>query len=170
MSSSLDSLDAGFRAKVDAALATLAAEGLIFKPYNTLRDPVYQARLWRQSRSAAILDQQIQQLKDAGCDFMVACFAKAGLASGPWATNALPGFSWHQYGLAVDCYLEDARGQPVWESPSYGRFGQVGDANGMWWGGHFGDNDHWQNDKSSPSGSLKEVNDALAARWGDLVK
>jgi hypothetical protein len=103
---------------------------------------------------------------------MVSCFEKAGPKSGNWATNALPGLSWHQYGLAVDCYLVDAGGNPTWESPSYAQFGQVGDANGMWWGGHFGDNDHWQDTKTEPSnayGSLKVINDQLAVKWSASV-
>ncbi len=60
----------------------------------------------------------------------------------------------------------------MWESPSYSRFGQVGDQHGMWWGGHFGDNDHWQNRKIEPGdaiGSLKEIDDKLAARWSELL-
>jgi hypothetical protein len=69
----------------------------------------------------------------------VACFERAGPSDGPWATNALPGQSWHQYGEAVDCFLVDAQGHAVWESRNYARFGAVGDAGGIWWGGHFGD-------------------------------
>lgn len=168
MGANLADLKPEFRDKVEAALADLAAEGLIFRPYFTLRDPVVQARLWRQSRSAAVVQTQIQNLTAMGCDFIVACFAKAGPADGPWATNALPGQSWHQYREAVDCFLLDATGHPNWESPKYARFGQVGDAHGMWWGGHFGDNDHWQNRRSEPPavfGSLKAINDRLAAEW-----
>jgi hypothetical protein len=169
VSADLNDLVPEFRAKVVAALKALADEGSVFRPYFTLRDPVTQARLWRQSRSKAVVDQQVAGLRAQSCDFIAACFDKAGPADGPWATNALPGQSWHQYGEAVDCFLVDASGSPVWESPKYGRFGQVGDQNGMWWGGHFGDNDHWQNRRTEPPesfGSLKQINDALAQRWG----
>ena len=64
------------------------------------------------------------------------------------------------------------RGILVWESKNCGRFGQVGDANGMWWGDHFGDNDHWQNRRTEPPqhfGTLKQINDALEAKWSALV-
>lgn len=169
MNADLNSLVPEFRAKVVAALKVLANESLVFRPYFTLRDPITQARLWRQSRSKAVVDQQVADLRAQGCDFIAACFDKAGPADGPWATNALPGLSWHQYGEAVDCFLVDASGNAVWESPKYSRFGQVGDQNGMWWGGHFGDNDHWQNRRTEPPeafGSLKQINDALAKRWG----
>jgi peptidoglycan L-alanyl-D-glutamate endopeptidase CwlK len=172
MSANMQDLIPAFRTKVTAALAELANQGLVFKPYFTLRDPVVQAKLWRQSRSSDVVGKQIQDLKDAGCDFMVECFDKAGPADGPWRTNALPGLSWHQYGEAVDCFLEDADGNPIWESKNYGRFGQVGDANGMWWGGHFGDNDHWQNRRTEPPqafGTLKQINDALEAKWSALI-
>jgi peptidoglycan LD-endopeptidase CwlK len=169
VSTDLNDLVPEFRAKVVAALKALADESLVFRPYFTLREPVTQARLWRQSRSKAVVDQQVADLRAQGCDFIAACFDKAGPADGPWATNALPGQSWHQYGEAVDCFLVDASGNPVWESPKYARFGQVGDQNNMWWGGHFGDNDHWQNRRIEPPevfGSIKQINDALAQRWG----
>jgi peptidoglycan L-alanyl-D-glutamate endopeptidase CwlK len=172
MSKDLNDLIPEFRVKVVAGLAALAQQGLVFIPYFTQRDPVVQAKLWRQSRSGDVVAQQIQDLKDAGCDFIVACFEKAGPADGAWATNALPGQSWHQYGEAVDCYLQDASGSPVWESKNYAIFGQVGDANGMWWGGHFGDNDHWQNRRTEPPaafGSIKQINDQLAQDWPGLV-
>jgi peptidoglycan LD-endopeptidase CwlK len=162
MSTDLNDLKSDFRAKVVAGLAALAAEGLHFRPYFTLRDPVTQAKLWRQSRSAAAVNAKLSELTAVHCDFMVACFHKAGPASGAWATNAIPGLSWHQYGEAVDCFLEDASGNPVWESPKYARFGQIGDGHGMWWGGHFGDSDHWQARRTEPPaafGTLKQIND-----------
>ncbi len=172
MSQDLSDLKPDFLAKVNTALAALANEGLVFRPYFTLRDPVTQARLWRQSRSREVVEQQINELRNAGCDFMVACLEKAGPSVGPWATNALPGQSWHQYGEAVDCYLVDAKGHPTWESPKYARFGHVGDANGMWWGGHFGDDDHWQNRRIEPPavfGTLKQINDQLEQDWPHLL-
>ncbi len=172
MSANLDDLVPEFRAKVDSALAALAGEGMVFRPYFTLRDPVTQARLWRQSRSGAVVRQKIQDLRAQGCDFMAACFDKAGPADGPWATNAIPGLSWHQYGEAVDCFLQDATGRAQWESPKYARFGQIGDLNGMWWGGHFGDDDHWQNRRTEPPaafGSLKQINDSLEQAWPGLL-
>jgi peptidoglycan L-alanyl-D-glutamate endopeptidase CwlK len=172
MSTNLDDLIPEFRVKVVDGLAALAAQGFVFKPYFTLRDPVAQARLWRQSRSSAVVQAQIDSLKAAGCDFIVACFARAGTSSGPQVTNALPGLSWHQYGEAVDCYLVGTDGQPVWESPSYATYGAAGDAHGMWWGGHFNDNDHWQNRTIEPGaafGSIKQINDRLAKLWPDLI-
>src|SRR6185503_3863314 len=44
MSARLEDLLPEFRTKVEAALASLTAEGLVFRPYFTLRDPVTQAR------------------------------------------------------------------------------------------------------------------------------
>ena len=78
MSADLNDLKPEFRAKVTAGLAALAREGLQFKPYFTLRNPVIQAGLWRQSRSVAVVQDQISELQRLHCDFMVECFAKAG--------------------------------------------------------------------------------------------
>ena len=172
MAANLSNLVPVFHEKVVAALADLKSQGLMFVPYFTLRDPVTQARLWRQSRPRTAIDQQMADLRTQNCNFIADCLEKAGPSDGPWATNALPGLSWHQYGEAVDCFLCGASGTPVWESPSYGRFGQLGDKHGMWWGGHFGDNDHWQNRKFQPDsvfGTLKNINDQLAAKWNNLL-
>src|SRR4051794_36330796 len=170
MAADLNELIPEFRANVTRGLAALAGEGLPFKPYFTLRDPVKQAGFWRQSRSKAVVDDKLQELTGLGCDFIVACFEKAGSQNGPRVTGALPGESWHQWGEAVDCFLEDAAGNAIWESPKYARFGTVGDSNGMWWGGHFNDNDHWQHRRVEPPdvfGNIKRINDALRDRWGD---
>jgi hypothetical protein len=172
MPADLDSLAPEFRNKVVAALADLKSQGMIFIPYFARRDPVTQAKLWRQSRSRAVVNRQIADLRAQGCDFITACLVKAGPSDGPWATNAIPGLSWHQYGEAVDCFLSDAAGNAVWESPAYSRYGQVGDRHNMWWGGHFGDNDHWQNRRAEPAsaiGSLKQINDRLEAEWPGVL-
>ena len=43
-------------------------------------------------------------LKAEGMDYLAIVLSDVGPCSGNWATNALPGFSWHQHGEAVDCY------------------------------------------------------------------
>lgn len=172
MSTDLADLHPQFRAAVESVLAVLRTEGLFFRPYFTRRDPVTQARLWRQSRSAAVVRAQVEQLRRQGCDFMVACFDRAGPADGPWATNALPGQSWHQFGEAVDCYRVDATGSADWERRQYARYGQIANAHGLFWGGHFGDANHLQWRRVEPPevfGGLRQIDTALAAAWTHLL-
>ena len=93
-----------FATKLKALIAACADQGIVMEPYFGLRDPITQAKLWRRSRSSGEIATQIGHLRAAGANFLADCLDKAGpQLSGPWATNALPGFSWHQYGEAVDC-------------------------------------------------------------------
>lgn len=74
------------------------------RPYTTLRTPLEQAKLWRQSRSTEQIQAEILRLKTAGAPYLAKCIEKAGPQSGSPVTNALPGLSWHQWGEAVDCF------------------------------------------------------------------
>ncbi|MCW3477164.1 M15 family metallopeptidase [Limobrevibacterium gyesilva] len=165
----LTDLVPAFRTTVQAVLDECAANGLVLRPYFVMRDPVTQGRLWRQSRPGAEVEARIEQLRAQGCDFLASCIERAGPSCGQEVTRAIPGLSWHQYGEAVDCYVVGPDGQPDWDSPDYAKFGQVGEAHGLRWGGHFGDNDHLQLRPIEPLaafGSLKAINDAMMARWG----
>lgn len=55
---------------------------------------------------------------------------------GKIVTNAKPGSSWHNHGVALDVTIFNGS-QPVWESPDYARVGKIGKALGFVWGGDF---------------------------------
>jgi hypothetical protein len=95
-------IDPTFSGKFRGLLAALAAQGVVMKPYFGVRDCVTQGRLWRQSRSAATIQAKIAELRAAGAPYLAGAIEKALPSSGPWATNAIPGYSWHQYGNAMD--------------------------------------------------------------------
>ncbi|WP_448701682.1 M15 family metallopeptidase [Mucilaginibacter sp. AW1-3] len=100
----LNLLVPGFKPKVEALLVNLKQQGLIFIPSEGLRDPFTQARYWRQSNKAAVVKAKIQELKDDGADFLAHCLESVGpQPDGDWLTSAIPGYSWHQWGEAVDC-------------------------------------------------------------------
>lgn len=63
-------------------------------------------------------------------------FAKGRTAPGPRVTNARPGSSWHNFGVAYDLTLFSGK-NPVWESPKYARAGEIGEELGLRWGGRF---------------------------------
>jgi len=100
----LNSLNFIFRAKVEELLASCRLQGIEMRPYAALRTPLEQARLWRQSRSVEEIVAKIHQLRAAGAHFLAACLEKVGPQHGRPVTNAIPGFSWHQWGEAVDCF------------------------------------------------------------------
>ena len=97
-------LDPAFSAKLDVLLKACAARTVTMVPYNGVRHPADQARLWRQSRTTAQVNAAIQMLKGVGAPFLADVLASVGPQNGPEVTKALPGNSWHQWALAVDCY------------------------------------------------------------------
>lgn len=100
----LNGLNPEFLKKVQELLAKCEAEDVIMKPFFGCRSPWNQAKLWRQSRSYAEVMQGIEFLKFHKAPFLADCIKSVGKQFGLWATNAMPGFSWHQFGEAVDCY------------------------------------------------------------------
>lgn len=117
----LDLLDTGFASKVKGVLAVCNKKGHPMRPFFTLRDVWTQARLWRQSRPTHEIQKAIQKLKQEGAPFLAYVLDAVGPQHGRWATNALPGQSWHQWGLAVDCYALGLNGRAAWSAshPSY---------------------------------------------------
>lgn len=62
-------------------------------------------------------------------------YAKGRTAPGPKVTNARPGYSWHNFGVAWDFVVFDAKGQPLWDSPLMTRCGKIAGELGLEWGG-----------------------------------
>jgi len=73
-------------------------------PYYTIRTPHQQAKLWRQSRTAAEIQDRIQWLRNHGAPYLASVIDEVGPQFGKKVTNAIPGLSWHQWGEAVDCF------------------------------------------------------------------
>ena len=99
-------------------LRRLQAEGLNFKITSGTRTFAEQARLYAQGRTT----------------------------KGPKVTNARPGSSWHNFGVAYDITLFSGK-NPVWESPKYLRAAEIGKDLGLEWGGDwrtFKDIPHFQ--------------------------
>lgn len=169
----LASLTPECRALTQRVIAACAAENLIMRPYFGIRDPITQAKLWRQSRSTVTINAEIASLRGQGCGFIADCLVKAGPQNGKWATNALPGLSWHQWGQACDLVSVMADGNFDWDNERiYLRFGAIVNEVGGWWGGAFGDNDHLQRFRDEPLahfGGMKAINDALKVAWPGLV-
>jgi hypothetical protein len=113
MTTAYDGLDAEFHAKLLQLEDKCREDGVTISGYYGLRDPVEQGRLYRQSRSASVVETAIANLKAQGCQFLADCLAHAKATSGPWATNALPGQSWHQFGEGMD-YVWMVNGNTDW--------------------------------------------------------
>ena len=112
----LDDLTQEAREKFAALLARCEHRGAEMRPFCTIRDPFEQARLWRQSRTLGEIVKRCAELRDQGAPRIAACIEAVGPQSGRWATNAVPGFSWHQHGEAMDCFAV-VHGRASWENP-----------------------------------------------------
>lgn len=173
MSRDLSLLQPSFRVKVEEVLADCRdLHGLEMWPFFTARSPVDQARLWRQSRSSEVIKNAIAMLERNKAPFLANCLASVGPQSGRWATNALPGQSWHQYGLAVDCFaLVD--GEAVWNSNGlYRTYADVARSHGLTAGFYFGTSDgvHIQEPRTSaPDMTWAEIDAEMQRIWGKQV-
>lgn len=106
MSRNIADLTDEFRPLVEEVLSKLSQGGIELTPFYTLRDPWEQAKLWRQSRTKQEVLQKIDEFHKGDAHFLAECIISVGPQSGRWATNCPPGFSWHQWGEAIDCFLK----------------------------------------------------------------
>lgn len=104
MSRDLNALDPEFREEVDEVLVLCKRKAITMIPFFTDRDVYTQAKLWRQSRSSYEIKTAIKMLQKNEAHFLAKVLEEVGPRYGRWATNSLPGLSFHNYGLAVDCF------------------------------------------------------------------
>lgn len=103
-------LDPSFAEKIEILLKNCLQRGVHMEPYEKLRTPQLQAIYWKQGRSKAEINKTITNLKTHNAEFLIDCIISASPNPGIKITNALPGFSWHQWGEAIDCYwLNDGK-------------------------------------------------------------
>jgi peptidoglycan L-alanyl-D-glutamate endopeptidase CwlK len=102
--------------------------------------------------------QWLRKCLEAGINVKVICglrtfdeqnalYAKGRTEPGKKVTNARAGYSWHNFGVAWDFVVFDAKGQPQWDSPLMDRCGKIGEDMGLEWGGswkRFQDKPHLQ--------------------------
>lgn len=81
------------------------------------------------------------------------------LESGRGVTQARPGYSFHNYGLAVDIVFQGKNGQPSWsENHDWKKLGKLGKEVGLEWGGD------WKSMKDRPHFQLIPNNEISTVR------
>jgi peptidoglycan L-alanyl-D-glutamate endopeptidase CwlK len=99
-------LDPTFCPLAEQLIQTMKDKGYEINPYYGLRTLEEQAKFYRRSRPTHVVNIAIQNLRDQGCDYLADIMTSVGPQPyGPWATDALPGESYHEWGLAMDCLL-----------------------------------------------------------------
>lgn len=163
--------------KMAALLARCKQRGFEMRPNYGLRSPQIQGALWRQSRSIEEIQLKVAKLRANGAPFLAHCIEVAGPQHGDWATDAPPGYSWHQWGEAVDCFWL-LNGKAEWSTKlkvtgfnAYEVYATEAEALGLTAGARFKKRDwgHVQL-RAAPSPakvlSPKQINDAMAEKFG----
>lgn len=170
MSRDLADLTDEFCPKVQQVIANCAAAGITMVPYFTLRDPHDQALLWRQFWNDRT-EAEVAALRAAGAPWLADILEATPFQKGPWATNGVPGNSWHQFGLACDCYWS-VKGAAEWgDGVGYVIFAKQAEQFGLTSGRHFTrpDIDHVQlQPQGAPADiySWPEIDAAMKQRFG----
>lgn len=178
MAADLNLLDPALKEAMTKVLGHCREEGVNMRPNEGLRDPFEQAKLWRQSRSTEAVHAKIAEFERQGANFLAECLKKVGPRHGRHVTNAPPGFSWHQWGQALDCFwLVD--GEAEWSSSKlingkngYQIYAAAARELGLFPGGYwenFKDWPHVQLKKDSSPNSDKsviEIDEAMRRRYG----
>ena len=132
--------------------------------YCTLRSPEDQSILYRQSRSLSIIKNKARELSDThGRSDLAQILMSVGPQSGPHVTQAAPGQSLHNYGMAFDG-VPMRGGKPVWGSRAsddlslWRQYGELASMVGLEWAGN------WTNFVEFPHCQQKNE------RWQDLIQ
>lgn len=143
MSRDLDDLEPEFREKVVRVQESCDAKGYPMRCYFTLRDPQTQARFWRQSRATKQIDTAKAMLLERGATWLAEILEAVGPQYGRRITGALPGFSWHQHGLAADHFHLDSDGKAEWDPThsAYYYYTQAAEEEGLTAGARFTNSD-----------------------------
>ena len=135
-----DKLDVSFSKDAQALLMACAQKGVKMIPYMGLRTLDQQNRLYRQSRSSQAVLDKASELKREGAPYLSQRLLDVGIQSHkPRVTNAVGGLSWHNWGLAMDCYWMDGDDKINWDGTAEGYqiYGEMAGKMGLKWGGDF---------------------------------
>ena len=129
-----------FAAKIRMMATMLEPEGVTFRVTFGLRSTTEQAALFAQGRDSV---REVNRLRAACSLFPLVDTQNFKV------TNAAPGHSWHQFGLAVDVAPDDPSKpgyQPDWDEShaSWGRIVAVGESLGLVSGVSWKDEPHLQ--------------------------
>lgn len=177
MSRDLDTLVPELKTIVEQLFEQCNDSGYPMRQFFTLRTPFEQGKLWRQSRSSQEVQQKIKELEDNGATFLAHCIESVGPQNGRHVTGAIPGFSWHQWGEAIDCFwLLD--GNAEWSSRKkinnkngYANYAEIAKSLGLTAGGFWSSFKDWPHvqlhAKSNPRRvyTLKEINDEMVNKF-----
>jgi peptidoglycan L-alanyl-D-glutamate endopeptidase CwlK len=163
MAADLGKVEPTLKQKVLDLLGRCNQMGIEMRPNSGLRDPFEQARLWRQSRSREEINAKISKFEAAGASFLAHCLESVGPQHGGHVTDTPPGFSWHQWGEAIDCFwLVD--GKAEWSvrktingKNGYKVYAAQAEVVGLTAGGHWSSFKDWPHVQLRPASNAGKV-------------
>jgi len=168
----LKSQNSEFAEKIIDVLEACKNQDAEMRPYCFIRDPWTQAKLWRQSRTKIEIDRMINKLKQENARFLAEILDSVGPQSGRWATNCVPGSSWHQWGKAVDCFAVGGCNRAIWTAKhkSYSIYAEEAKKRGLMAGFHWNRVDavHVQESSYSVRGTYtwEQISHEMENRYG----
>ena len=153
----IEDLSSELQEKHDCIISFCAEHGVDMLTYCTLRGANEQAIAFRKSRTKSEITHKADELLSRGFSFLADVLWKVGPQAGDLGkhvTNAGPGESWHQYGMAFDAVpLRD--GKCCWDKDTnrfaWAIYREAIFSCGCSWGGGFGDYPHCQQiERSNP--------------------
>lgn len=160
MSRSIKDLDQTMQWNANLFVRVAEANGLDVLIYCTRRTMREQAKLYRRGRPLYQIRRKADELdKRWGRPDLAALLLEVGPQYGRTVTNAAPGQSLHNYGLAFDGVPLEY-GEPQWQTtdPAWRAYGTVVRASGLVWGGD------WEGFKDYPHAQRPAVD------WRDLIR
>lgn len=135
-----ETLDADFAAACQTVLVRCARQNIMLVPYMGLRTLDQQNKLYRQGRTWAAIEAKIGALYESDAPYLAKKLLDAGPQGGTKiVTNAIGGYSWHNWRKAIDCYIQNDDKSACWDGQDerYHIYGQEAIAEGLTWGGNF---------------------------------
>lgn len=106
MHNPLDGLDKEFLQRAQTLLTNLQDKGIYMVPISGVRTLEEQAKNWRKGRSLFEIKKKIFSLRKSQGNYIADVIEHVGpQMDKDKVTNAIPGFSWHNWGQALDCYV-----------------------------------------------------------------
>jgi peptidoglycan L-alanyl-D-glutamate endopeptidase CwlK len=176
----LKGLDPEFHGRVLKLIAGAYERGVVMIPVCGIRTVFDQAKAYRQSRSGAAIAAEAAKLRAQGAPFLAEALLSVGPqkgALGAHVTKALPGLSWHQWGLAVDLAWS-VDGKILWDlekrvngQNGYKATAELADDYGVFSGGKMWgwDFPHFQAQSAgSPKGlhTMPAIDEAMRRKYG----
>jgi len=104
-----------FAQKLEILIENCEKKKVFFRQIDGLRNSFIQGIYWKRSRNKKEIDRKLDELKEAKAYFLAYCISAVGPHIGPHCTNAIPGYSWHQWGEAAD-FTWTVNGKPEWDT------------------------------------------------------